>query len=118
MILLFVDDHKDILEIYKAEMEYELKETECHYAISGEEALKICEEHAITHVFTDAKMPGIDGIELTREVMKRWPDKKVYMVSGYEGKYTDEELKEAGVLKFFQKPIDFDSFIDFIKALS
>ncbi|MFT6069714.1 MAG: two-component system response regulator YesN [Bacteriovoracaceae bacterium] len=117
MKLLFVEDHQDLLDIYKIEITYELKGIPSFFALSGEAALEILENEEITHVFTDAKMPKMSGIELTKEIVKKWPMVDVFMISGYPGQYTQEELKDIGIKKFFEKPISFDELFDFIKTL-
>src|SRR5258708_39000922 len=54
-------------------------------AANGEEALKICEEHAgkIDLVITDVVMPKIGGRELVENLKKRCCGMKVLYVSGY-----------------------------------
>lgn len=117
MKLLFVEDHKDLLDVYELEISHELKDVPSFFAISGEAALEIIKKENITHVFTDAKMPKMSGIELTKNISANWPEIKVFMISGYAGHYTQEELREIGIEKFFEKPICFDELIDFIKNL-
>jgi eukaryotic-like serine/threonine-protein kinase len=76
-------------------------------AADGEEALRVASEHldAIALVITDVLMPGMNGLELARELNRQAPRLKVLFVSGY----TDGVLAERGILRervdFIQKPL-------------
>jgi CheY-like chemotaxis protein len=64
-------------------------------------------------VFSDVKMPGMDGFELARWVNEHKTDMPVILASGYVGKTSmASELRCAEVLK---KPFDFDTVIDKIR---
>jgi CheY-like chemotaxis protein len=52
-------------------------------ALSGEEALKTMENTAFDVVFTDIKMPGIDGLEVTERIKARCPWTPVVVITGY-----------------------------------
>jgi CheY-like chemotaxis protein len=53
-------------------------------AESGEAALEIIRERPdIVLLFTDVRMPGMDGIHLAQEAVSLRPDLKVIFVSGY-----------------------------------
>jgi signal transduction histidine kinase len=76
-------------------------------AISGEEALEICERHgARPHLLlTDMVMPRMNGRDLATALTARQPGLKVLYVSGY----TDDVLLRSGALgpgmAFLQKPL-------------
>ena len=76
-------------------------------AADGEEALRIAGEqgHEIALVITDVLMPGMNGLELARELNRLSSSLKVLFVSGY----TDGVLAERGILRervdFLQKPL-------------
>ena len=61
-------------------------------AASAHEAIAMLErEHdAIDIVFSDVVMPGIDGVELGRQIRTRWPDIKVVLTSGYSHVLVDD----------------------------
>lgn len=54
-------------------------------AASGPEALKLLETmpEAVDLVFTDYRMPGMNGVELIEAVAARWPRVKFLLASGY-----------------------------------
>jgi CheY-like chemotaxis protein len=64
-------------------------------------------------VFSDVKMPGMDGFELARWVNEHKSDLPVILASGYAGKTNMAcELRCTEVLK---KPFDFDTVIEKIR---
>jgi CheY-like chemotaxis protein len=64
-------------------------------------------------VFSDVKMPGMDGFELARWVNEHKSDMPVILASGYAGKTSmAAELRCAEVLR---KPFDFDTVIEKIR---
>jgi CheY-like chemotaxis protein len=64
-------------------------------------------------VFSDVKMPGMDGFELARWVNEHQTDMPVILASGYVGKTNAAaELRCAEILK---KPFDFDTVIEKIR---
>jgi diguanylate cyclase (GGDEF)-like protein/PAS domain S-box-containing protein len=74
-------------------------------AANASEALAICEsaEEEIDLMVTDLVMPGIDGLELGRRVMKMRPGIKVLYTSGYtDAMVARDDVVEAG--DFLQKP--------------
>ena len=50
-------------------------------AQDGAAALALLAENAYQLVLTDLRMPGIDGLELLRQIKQRWPDTEVIMIT-------------------------------------
>jgi CheY-like chemotaxis protein len=65
-------------------------------ASDPEEALRLSHntQRQIHLLLTDVVMPGMDGHELARRLVSRWPDLKVLYMSGY----TDDVIVHRGVL--------------------
>jgi eukaryotic-like serine/threonine-protein kinase len=88
-------------------------------AKSADDALKLAAEHATTIdlVITDVMMPGMNGLELARELGKLRPSLKVLFISGY----TAGVLAERGFLResvdFVQKPVARDALAARIREL-
>jgi len=103
--ILTVDDDPDILTYFlDIAQGFGLS---CDTALSGEEALKFISQKNGYHIyFIDWKMPGMDGIQLAREIKARGPEKSiVIMISAAEWSAVAEEAKTAGVDKFLSKPL-------------
>ena len=69
------------------------------------EALEKLREQEVDLVYTDIRMPGMDGIELAEEMKARRPWTPVVIVTGYGSKANEERAKAAGVSGFLNKPL-------------
>lgn len=58
---------------------------ETSWAGNADAALKLLDEdaHRYAALFSDVVMPGMSGVELAREVRRRWPHLPVVLTSGY-----------------------------------
>jgi CheY-like chemotaxis protein len=55
-------------------------------AYNGQQALEILEAHPeICVLFTDVRMPGLNGLELAKAAQARRPDLRIVFTSGYVG---------------------------------
>jgi signal transduction histidine kinase/DNA-binding response OmpR family regulator len=112
--LLIVDDDEDILQYFKANVE--LSCACCDIAASGEDALAFIEKNGGYDIhFVDWKMPGMDGIELSRRIKATSTGNSiVIMISGMDLDAIADEAKIAGVDKFLPKPLFLPSITDII----
>ncbi|BCB97341.1 two-component system response regulator [Dissulfurispira thermophila] len=86
MKILVVDDEKNILKLYQAELEDE------GYTVvtanSGKEAMDIFESENPDLVTLDILMPDIDGIQVLRQMKEKKPDTPIIMLTAYD--YRDD----------------------------
>lgn len=103
--ILAVDDSKEVLE-YFGHIVGRLG-LKCDTALSGEEALeKIRQNSEYDIYFVDWKMPGMDGLELSRRIKdSMWQKSIVIMISAAEYSEIEEKAKKSGVDKFLAKPL-------------
>jgi signal transduction histidine kinase/CheY-like chemotaxis protein len=105
--ILAVDDDPEVLA-YTRDVAHSFGVT-CDTTTSGEEALALVEKNGPYHIyFVDWKMPGMDGIMLSRELKARTSvdsESVVIMISSAEWSTVAEEAKKAGVDKFLSKPL-------------
>ncbi|MCI4343391.1 MAG: response regulator [Thermoplasmata archaeon] len=71
-------------------------------------ALEALEQDEVDVVLTDLKMPRQGGLELLREVRKRWPRTLVVMVTGYATVETALEAMKLGAFDYLRKPFRID----------
>lgn len=105
MRLMIVDDSLFIYE----EMKHMLAKTKIDivgYAKSGEEAIELYENILPDVVTMDIIMPGLDGLETAKQILARWPDAKIIMVSSLAYDETMEDAKRIGAIDFLFKPIE------------
>lgn len=74
-------------------------------AQNAHEALKKIREERYDVVFTDIKMPGMDGVELAEQVKSRQPWIPIVIVTGYGTVDNEDRAKAAGVSAFLRKPL-------------
>ena len=78
-------------------------------ASSGEEALGKLKEGEYDVVFTDIKMPGMSGLELTKEIKSKKSWTPVVIITGFGTQQNQQVAEELGVVDFIQKPLSPES---------
>jgi DNA-binding NtrC family response regulator len=74
-------------------------------ALSGEEALKDIEARDYDVVFTDIRMPGMDGLEVTERIKARCPWTPIVVITGYGTEENEAKASVLGVSGFVRKPL-------------
>jgi CheY-like chemotaxis protein len=111
--ILVVDDEPDVPDLFRQRFRREARQGTyvLHFAASGEEALRQLAddiEPELIVILSDINMPGMDGLELLRQVKQRWPDLPVMMVTAYGDDERRRRAAEFGAAQFITKPVDFD----------
>ena len=104
--ILVVDDEPnnfDVIETFLSEPEYEL-----HYADSGAEAIASLEGYNPDLILLDVMMPGIDGIEVCRQIkaMSKWQAVPIIMVTALGSTSDLARCLNAGADDFLSKPVN------------
>ena len=100
--ILLVDDDKNIRILVTellSTMGYTILEAQ-----DGEEAMKLVDIGPIDLVMTDLKMPGMDGIELTRAIRRIEPELPIIVYSAYRFIDTAPVALKAGANEYITKP--------------
>lgn len=112
--ILLVDDEPMIRYLCKfilTQMKMEVIETN-----SGQEALDEIKENGLPDlIFIDYRMPGMDGIETIREIIKLHPDAKTVILSAATD--VEEAALNAGALTLLSKPIVKGNLIELTNKL-
>ena len=74
-------------------------------ALSGREALRLMEDEPFDVILLDLRMPEMDGIEVLREIKKRWPASQVVIITGYPSLETAKEAAKLGAYNYLSKPV-------------
>jgi CheY-like chemotaxis protein len=75
-------------------------------AASAEEAMELMVQDPCRVVFSDLKLPGMNGTELCRKIREEWPMVIVFAVTGYASLFELSDCREAGFEDYFTKPVD------------
>lgn len=109
--VLIVDDELFIVELYRDILQlrgYRIVGT----AFDGEEALKkystISDKPDV--IIMDHRMPVMNGVEATKEILRLNPAQKVIFVSA--DVLIEREARDAGACEFLPKPFRMDDLIE------
>jgi DNA-binding NtrC family response regulator len=100
--ILIVDDEKNIRLTMTQTLQtlgYEISA-----AVDGQDALKILTEQEFDLLLLDLRMPGLDGVEVLRRVVRLRPDIRVIIVSAHGTVENAVEVIKLGAVDFIQKP--------------
>lgn len=107
--ILIVDDEPDVLFSLKGLLRHDFQ---LHTAESGEEALRILQQHSIHVIMTDQRMPGMTGTELMQHARAEFPEAVRIVFTGYADiKAVVEAINSGGLYKYITKPWDPDELI-------
>ena len=74
-------------------------------ALTGEEALREIDHEHYDVVFTDIKMPGMDGLEVAERIRAKCPWTPVVVITGYGTEENEARASVLGVSGFVRKPL-------------
>ena len=113
--ILAVDDAQEVLDCFKESAQ--ALNVRCDTALSGEEALKLIEKNGSYNVyFVDWKMPGMDGIKLSKRINeKKSNNSVVILISAMEWNVIEHDANEAGIARFLSKPLFLSDLVDCIQ---
>jgi CheY-like chemotaxis protein len=81
----------------------------------GQEALGLIQSHHYDFVFTDLRMPELDGVEVVKAVKHMRPDIDVVIITGYATVDTAVECMKFGAMDYVQKPFTEEELRNFVK---
>jgi CheY-like chemotaxis protein len=127
MKILIAEDERDVASAYRIVLEernHELVVTD-----NGEACLEVYREKfrnsiagtestnnqqdLFDRVILDYKMPGMNGIEVAKEILKTNPKQRIIICSAYPVEAFSDSLKHLGQsIELMQKPFDIDALIN------
>lgn len=84
---------------------------------NGVMALEMLQKQAVDVMFTDIRMPKMDGIQLVTEVQKLPNKPKIVAVSGYDDFSYAVDMMRNGVQEYLLKPLEREKLISVLKKL-
>jgi len=111
--ILAVDDEEIILSSFRKILVlagYSIDTVE-----KGSEALGLIRKNDYDFIFTDLKMPEMDGVELTKAAKHLRPDIDIIVITGYASIETAVETVSVGAMAYIEKPFTEDELLAFVK---
>jgi CheY-like chemotaxis protein len=84
---------------------------------TGWEALGLVRKNDYDFVFTDFKMPEMDGVDVTKAVKHLRPDVDVIVITGYASIESAVETMKFGAMDYVEKPFTADELTDLVNKL-
>lgn len=112
-----VDDHKILRQSLKRTIEMETDMIVAGSWSSGEEALKESRENLCDLYIIDLKLPGINGIETSKQLKKLDPTVKIIVLTAYSDDSDIFSSIEAGILGYLPKETEIDDLMQAIRSV-
>lgn len=112
-VILAVDDEEVVLDSFRKILVldgYSIDTVE-----SGPEALGLIKKRHYDFVFTDLKMPDMDGVEVCKAAKHLRPDIDVIIITGYASVESAVETMKYGAMDYIQKPFTEDELVDLVR---
>ncbi len=107
--ILVIDDERSIRNTLKDILEFE--KHQISLAENAKQALDMLQSQTFDLIFSDIKMPEMDGIELLGHFMEREIEAPIVMISGHANIETAVECIKKGAFDFITKPIDLNRLL-------
>ncbi len=116
--IILADDHRVFLEgleaVFKIHPDIEVVGTATH----GAQVLALLRTIPVEVVVLDIGMPGMDGVETAKEILKNFPDVAILILSMHGEHAYVKNLRELGVHGYLLKEEDKSELEAAIKALA
>ena len=107
--ILVIDDERSIRNTLKDILEFEKHQVSL--AENGKEGLETAQNTVFDLIFSDIKMPEMDGIEMLVQLKESGIEAPVVMISGHGNIETAVECIKKGAFDFITKPIDLNRLL-------
>ena len=104
--VLLVDDEREFVQTLSERLQ--MRDVGSAIAYDGESALNLVADDAPDVMILDLKMPGIDGIEVLKQVKDKTPDVEVIILTGHGSEADREICMKLGAFAYLHKPVDIE----------
>jgi DNA-binding response OmpR family regulator len=106
--VLVVDDEEEMRKLVVALISK--RGYPCFQAVDGVDALEKALSYKFDAVITDIVMPKMNGITLTKELLKRTPNLPIMVMTGHDNEFSSVTAVSAGAREFIKKPFSLGEF--------
>jgi len=111
--ILLVDDEEEFVKTLSERIQ--IRGFDADIALNGEQALDVLKQKMPHVMVLDLKMPGMQGLEVLRQVKKRYPELPVLILTGHGSERDEAEVRRIGDFDYLQKPVDIDILIERVR---
>ncbi len=116
--LLIVDDHPLFRQGVRFYLESIPELKLIGEAENGARALTFLREHQVDVILMDLQMPGMDGVEVTGEIKKEWPETRVLILTSYNSWDKVYSALKSGAAGYILKDAQPKEVLAAIKAVA
>ncbi len=113
MKVLLVDDEVDFVKTLAQRLK--LRDLKADTVHDGEHAVSFVEKEEPDVMVLDLRMPGMDGMDVLRQIKKAYPSTQVIILTAHGTDKDKEEAEKLGVFAFLKKPVEIETLVDHIK---
>jgi len=114
---ILVDDNPSFRRILKDNLHDLFPSMEIVEAADGTEAFQEIDFHPPDLIFMDVRLPGENGLELTRRIKADHPEVTVIVLTSYQSpEYREAAIRYKADYFFSKDPISNDEFITLVKS--
>jgi DNA-binding NarL/FixJ family response regulator len=111
--ILIVEDNAFFLQFLKETMHLRFPSIDILEAANGEEAMQKIKTLSPDAIFMDVRLPGENGLELTKKIKAQYPDIVVVILTNYDLPEYREAAYQSRADHFLSK----DSFLSMINSI-
>jgi DNA-binding NarL/FixJ family response regulator len=111
--ILIVEDNALFLQFLKETLRSRFPSIDILEAANGEEAMQKIKTLPPDAIFMDLRLPGENGLELTKKIKAKYPDIIVVIITNYDLPEYREAAYQCGADHFLSK----DSFLRMLKPI-
>jgi two-component system, NarL family, response regulator DegU len=116
--IVIIDDHQLFREGVKRILDFESTFEVVAEGDDGSEAVALVEQYQPDVIIMDINMPNRNGVEATAELIEKYPDSKVIILSIHDDEnYVTHALK-TGATGYLLKEMDADALVEAVKVVA
>jgi len=115
--IIIIDDHQLFREGVKQILSADDKIEVVAEGEDGDQALELVQQYQPDVVIMDINMPNVCGIEATKQIVDKYPDLNVVILSLHDDEKFVTQSLQAGANSYLLKEMDTDSLLSAIKVI-
>ena len=108
-----MDDEREFVQTLSERLQ--MRDMGAVVAYDGKSALDLVRNDAPEVMIIDLKMPGIDGMEILKEVKQTRAEIEVIVLTGHGSEQDRKKCMDLGAFAYMQKPVDINILSEALK---